>query len=112
MTDLRDHKVLSSFKSLFDACAQDPERAYRILCQAQNTPEAYPVPFAVTFLFGLICGAMQSGIDGYEKTMGMILNNHLDLLDAMDKLGEKPSDYIGPKRKYGKTGQFPGGSAG
>lgn len=106
LTEFEERRAMSSFENLFQLAKDKPRACRKMLQKMARTEEAYPVDLGVIYLLGMLQGILESQrthLDGIGQVtvLEAVCEAHKD----MSKF--KPCDYIGPKRKIGKTGLYP-----
>jgi hypothetical protein len=96
LTELESRRALRTFEVLFALAEFDPWTAAKLLNEAAISQAPYPGAYAGIYLLGLIQGACCASEVGYLATLKALRHHHPDFM------AKAPSDFIGPKRIYGR----------
>jgi len=98
---LESRRAMRTFRNLFEIARANPRAASEVIDVASGCSEpSYTQEYAAVFLIGLIRGALGLHLSAHGDLNRFLLA----LQTAEDKSLEwVPADYIGARRKYGRS---------
>lgn len=100
LSEFEERYAMESLGNLLKSAYKNPKGTLKLLNKVAQHEEAYPIHYSMIYLLGILHGIL------FARTNTAPTEEIMKGFEIINKnaLHCKPSDYLGARRKYGKTG--------